>query len=657
MSHKALLIGINYYNIPGQKNLLGSVLDVELVRQFIQKSRPTAKIVALTASEPPDSTQGAPTEDPKFWPTRQNVIRSLEMILDESTAGDAVYIHFSGHGTTIPDPESALHMYGHLALVLFSNTGRDYFFRGEELAEFLNRMVCKGILVTLVLDCCFAGSVARSKHDRDSLRAIPYDSILKSKDSAPVANQLLDERIRGARIRTRWLTNPEGYVILTACGPQEENKEIQVKQSKYGMLTFILVNALGNLWKKGIEITHRSLYGLIQTQFYVRCLSQIPMRYGNKNFTFFGALYSGSEVALISVYKLANVDNLQLAAGTAHGLVAGDEFDLYPLYSSEDARSIRRQSSSMKARATRVGSLTSELNVVDSKNYPTGAVAKAKLLTSTASTKAVIRLCDTINNQDEWTEFISSKSFITIETSELQGSSALHLTNKDRHYYILWDSLETVVCTPIIPQDQIDAMVSVVAVLEHLGAYKYFEAIQNRAEEIEWNKKFQITARSDSSSTASENGMLRLNESDRVSICVQNLSGAPLYCAILNLTPCWEIVDLLSEAGEGDYLFIPPHGTEDCEFEMQIPEELKAQGVLSCRDVLKIFITSQPSSFASQLLPKLTGRNSGSRSSMAEYTKRIRTFLGELSCSNRSSSRMTEDWSTQDFIVQTSCIR
>lgn len=269
----------------------------------------------------------------------------------------------------------------------------------------------------------------------------------------------------------------------------------------------------------------------------------------------------------------------------------------------------------------------------------------------------MIRLCDTINNQDEWTEFISSKSFITIETSELQGSSALHLTNKDRHYYILWDSLETVVCTPIIPQDQIDAMVSVVAVLEHLGAYKYFEAIQNRAEEIEWNKRFQITARSDSSSTASENGMLRLNESDRVSICVQNLSGAPLYCAILNLTPCWEIVDLLSEAGEGDYLFIPPHGTEDCEFEMQIPEELKAQGVLSCRDVLKIFITSQPSSFASQLLPKLTGRNSGSRSSMAEYTKRIRTFLGELSCSNRSSSRMTEDWSTQDFIVQTSCIR
>lgn len=160
MSHRALLIGINYYNVPGQKNLLGSVLDVELVRQFIQKSRPTAKTVTLTASEPSKPTQDVPTEDPKLWPTRDNVIRNLEAILDESTAGDAVYIHFSGHGTTIPDPESAPRMYGHLALVLFSNTGRNYFFHGEELADFLNRMVCKGILVTLVLDCCFAGGVA-----------------------------------------------------------------------------------------------------------------------------------------------------------------------------------------------------------------------------------------------------------------------------------------------------------------------------------------------------------------------------------------------------------------------------------------------------------------------------------------------------------------
>ncbi|KAG9190174.1 hypothetical protein G6011_08262 [Alternaria panax] len=635
MAHKALLIGVNYYNVPGQKDLLGSVPDVKLVHQFIQRYRPKTKIVMLTASQPPDPTQGAPAEDSKSWPTRYNVIQNLEIILKESVAGDAVYIHFSGHGTTIPDSKSASRIYGHLALVLYSNKGGEYCLQGEELAVILNCMVSKGILVTLVLDCCFAGSVARSKRDWNSLRALPYSSSLNSRDSADVDNQFLGDGLRGAQIRPKWLTDPKGYVILAACGPQEENKEIQVGNSKYGMLTYILINALETLLKKGIEVTHRSLYELIRTQFHVRCSSQIPMRYGNENFTFFSTSYSGSEIAMIPVYKLDNTDNLQLAAGVAHGLVAGDEFDLYPLYSYEDARSFQSQSSSKRTRVTKAGSLTSELDVVDSKNYRTGAVAKAKLLTSTAPTKTVIRLWDTINNQDQWIESISSKAFITTETSELRGSSTFNLTNKNCHYNILWDSLETVVGTPMIPQDQTDAIASVVAVLEHLGAFKYFESIRNRAEEIEWVKKFRITARSDAYSTASESGTLQLSESDYVSICVQNLSDAPLYFAILNFTSCWEIVNVLSDGGEGGFMVIPPHEKEECEFEMEIPEELKIQGVLSCSDVLKIFITSQPTSFASQLLPKLIGRSSGSRSSMAEYIKRMRKSLHQLSDSNR----------------------
>ncbi|EUC45384.1 hypothetical protein COCMIDRAFT_95602 [Bipolaris oryzae ATCC 44560] len=654
MAYKALLIGVNYYNIPGQNDLLGSVPDVEFVHQFIKKSRPTAKITTLTSSKGPGPTRGAPAEDPKLWPTRENVISSLEIILDESTVGDAVYIHFSGHGTTIPDPESASRAHGHLALVLFSNTGGEYYLRGEELAGILNRMVTKGVLVSLVLDCCFAGSVARSKHGWDSLRAVPYDPRLNPRATVHLGNQFVGDGLRGARIQSKWLTHPEGYVVLAACGPQEENKEVQVGDRKYGMLTFILVNALETLLKKGIEVTYRSLYDLIRTEFHVRCLSQVPMRYGNENFTFFGIPYSESEVALIPVYKLANADNLQLAAGAAHGLVAGDEFALYRLYSSQDARSFQRQPPIEKTKIIQTDSLTSELDVINPKNYTPGAVAKAKLLTSTALTKAVVRLSDTMHNRDQWIESISSKAFITTEITELRGCSAFNLINKDGDYHIQWDSLEPVLGTPIVPQDQTDAMASVVAALEHLGAFKYFESIRNRAETAEWVKKFQITAKSNGSSTARQNGILQLSELDHISIRVQNLSSEPLYFAILNLTPCWEIVNVLSDGGEGGFMVIPPHEVDECELEMEIPEEFKVQDILSCQDVLKIFITSQPTSFASQLLPKLTRSSSGSRSSMAEYTRRIRNSIHQLGDSNRNPSRNTEYWSTQDFIVKTS---
>jgi hypothetical protein len=658
MAYRALLIGINYYNVPGQKDLLGPVPDVKLVDQFIREHRPTAKIVALTASEPADLTRSVPAEDPGSWPTRENVIRNLKVILEEAIAGDAVHIHFSGHGTTIPDSTSASSIYGHLALVLFSHTAEDYYLQGGELAHFLNGMVSKGILVTLVLDCCFAGSVARSQRDWDSIRTMPYSLSLDSRNFMHGDNQLVENGLRSARIRSKWLTDPEGYVILAACGPQEESKEITVGNSKYGTLTYILVDALRRLLKKNIEITHRSLYELIRTQFRVRRVSQIPMRYGNKNFTFFGTRYNGSEVALILVYKLADSENLQLAAGAAHGLVAGDEFDLYPLYSSEDARSIQRQSPSTKTRVIKVGSLTSEISemdMIDSEPYPTGAIAKAKLRTSMAPLKTVVRLHDTIQNQEHWIASIASKVFITTDTSELLGYSAFNLTNKDGCYQVLQDSSEVVVGTPIVLQDQNDAMASVIDVLEHIGTFKYLEAIRNRAEETAWVEKFNVTIGSDVLPVTSEKGLLQVNELDEVVIRIQNLSDTPLYFAILNFTACWEIVNVLSEGGEGAFMAVAPHETEPIELEMEVPAELKARGIDSCDDVLKVFVTSEPTSFAAQLLPKLIVSSSGTRSSMAECITKIQDTLHRLSNSNRNASQQREDWSTQEFIVQTSC--
>lgn len=68
--------------------------------------------------------------------------------------GDFVYIHYSGHGTRLPSG---------LALVLLSEDGRgSRYLRGRNLASDLHNMVKKGLRVTLVLDCCFSGSVVRN---------------------------------------------------------------------------------------------------------------------------------------------------------------------------------------------------------------------------------------------------------------------------------------------------------------------------------------------------------------------------------------------------------------------------------------------------------------------------------------------------------------
>jgi len=657
MAHRALLIGVNYYHVPQQLDLQGSVADVEIVHQYIRQTLPTADIVALTASEPSDPTQETPAESPEAWPTRENVLRHLENILDSSVADDAVYIHFSGHGTTIPDSHtisSSSRKSGHLALVLFSNTGKGNYLGGKILSDILNRMVSKGIFVTLVLDCCFSGGVARSKRDKSSIRTIPYDSTMDDRHYLDVDLLPTDDQLRSARVQSRWLTDPQGYAILAACGPHEENKEIQHPNGKKnGMLTFFLVHALNRLWNNGIQITHRSLYQLIRAQFHVRCPSQIPMRYGNKNFAFFGRPYSIPEVALIPVFQLADSDKLQIAAGVAHGLVSGDEFAIYPLYSAENPEAIKRQSSFLRATVCQVGNLTSELLARNAGEYPEGAVGKAKLLTSTSSTKTAIRLLETIENQGQWIAAIAANSLVALETSESPGPFTFNLTHEGGQYCVLGDSMESIASIPRVPLEPDNSIEAAIFVLEHLGAFKYFEAIQNRAENAEWVKRFRVTVKSDKSISASETKILDVSESDGLTISVENLSISALHFSIINLGPCWQIDNLLSDAGEGGFMVVPPESKEEISLQTEVPDELKAQGILSCDDVLKVFVTSQPSSFAPQLLPKLTGHGTSSRSSIRRCSDKIRKSLVLLSRSARNGLNQSEEWSSQDFIVRT----
>ncbi len=90
-------------------------------------------------------------------------------------AGNFVYIHYSEHGTTIGSfNEFSNGATGDLALVLLEGvTGTNLrYLEGLELANLLRNMVDKGVTVTLILDCCFSGSVMG---DDSSTRYLSYD--------------------------------------------------------------------------------------------------------------------------------------------------------------------------------------------------------------------------------------------------------------------------------------------------------------------------------------------------------------------------------------------------------------------------------------------------------------------------------------------------
>ena len=262
-THYAILIGIDSYS---EKPLKSCVRDVKDIGNYLEKMPIPVHMQMLTAIEDPDSSRLA--GDPKFWPTFDNVTSSLIQVTSSAKDGDFVYVHFSGHGTMREPLKDASNLSiegmapvpskcsnpstGDAALAILEVTTEieTRYLRGEELASLIKMMVNKGLVVTLVLDCCFSGSVMR---DDSSTRYLKYDP--KVDAAYPPASWVSTEDgasravYRNASMRSNWLVDPDGYTILTACGPTETTEDLVDREGqRHGPLSYFLLRTFAKLY-------------------------------------------------------------------------------------------------------------------------------------------------------------------------------------------------------------------------------------------------------------------------------------------------------------------------------------------------------------------------------------------------------------------------
>lgn len=87
MTKRALLIGINYYGSTCQ--LSGCINDVTNMRVALERASYT-EFRVLT---------DAPGGDAATQPTKANILAGLQWLVAGATAGDQLFVHYSGHGT------------------------------------------------------------------------------------------------------------------------------------------------------------------------------------------------------------------------------------------------------------------------------------------------------------------------------------------------------------------------------------------------------------------------------------------------------------------------------------------------------------------------------------------------------------------------------
>ena len=610
-NHFALLIGVNS---DSERPLKGCVRDVREISKCIDKSMTGVHIQLFTAEDP--SAEAEDTAHAESLATYSNINAGLRTILSIAKPGSYVYIHYSGHGVRMEaSSEFSSRETGDLALNVLEETSQTVTrpFPSLELAQVLKTMVSKSLFVTLVLDCCFSGSVLRD--------AVPYDSLVRYREYLPMSYdmsawlhgeadvrtdspEIHDDEDRDVSMLPNWLVDPKGYTILTACGPHEVALELnlggEASKHRHGALSYFLLRAMKKLG--GLGGKHAHIYPYLCSLFRQFQPKQNPMWYGNKDLYFFGDTTLSSDLTGSPFAVAWSGDFLQLQGGHAHGICEGDQFVIYTI-SSERPLVI--------GTVKRLRALTSSLEVADpaSIRHEKGCIARA--LTHQSLKRYPIQLRLNSPYSEEWQAAMEERQYLAFQDD--QHPFALQIFADESHdvYRIRDDgSGKETECSSVSmgSEDLVMSPSRVLDICERMAKYRFVKDLINRSDNVAFGGLYRVSITDRAGATFQPGSIINGRDRSRLFLTIENTGTADIYVHIYNLGPLGQVKNIQSAS----YSVVPPRnlpegftGELTKKFRLEVPSMLAQRGFSSCEDTIKVLLTSIPTSFASLEMPSL----------------------------------------------------
>jgi len=659
-THWAVLIGVGLSisrTKPGSlssgkdRSLKGVVQDIIAISEYLKEGLSTVDTTILTATKSHQDEAVIPIETPDRLPSPSNVTLSFKRILDLAKPGNHVYIHYSGHGTR-------RNFDGAVALELIhpSSYATEYLY-GTVLRNAISQMIRIGLSVTLVLDCCFSGSVLRTNQAANvEVRYIEHDPDIdaESEYTDPFAETLNGEE-RGGVVNLARLLDPEGYTIVAACGPHEVASELEFESGvRQGALSYFLVDALSTLRKRGAKVSNQTLHQHLRAQFHVCLPEQTPMLYGNRGFSFFGDFTGYPHLSMASMHRSLEEGSLILHAGQVHGVHNGDEYALSLFESPENPPAINSQP--IRSKVCLADCIVSQLATLDPKDMEKiwkGSVWKAALVTSLSPRKIHIQLNSNVPDRDGLIQAARSSNFLVLsKTEEINqgGGTAFQVIMNAQNALRILDATRKTIrdLVPILPRDS--NQTTLLNMLDHVARFKFIEGIENQLPSQLFENSFRLSTLH----KPAEDGFFAVEHEKELVLVLENLTDHPLYLTLFIFTEFWEVRNLVSERGEDTCLLVlPKDGRETGKLElplaMSVPEELQKRGQKQTEDVVKLFITSQSSMFPGLILPKL-----GHDSQLRGEPDPLQMLLQVLNDGSwRGGNAHGCEWTTRSYFMRT----
>ncbi|MET0645725.1 MAG: caspase family protein [Pyrinomonadaceae bacterium] len=627
----ALLIGINCYlpnRLPNNlyyRSLLGCVSDILYVERFMRNELgvPDERLIRLTASDAPDPLKPQPPEPPELWPTYDNIVASFRKLRDAARPGDHVYIHYSGHGgrtQTLPGHTELIpgKLIDEVLVPTDIGNSEARYLRDIELAFLLQELVEKDLLVTIVLDSCHSGSATRALEVVRGIGVV--DTTPRPTRSLVATDEALAENWRRAApratrdftVRSGWLPDPRGYVLLAACRANEGAYEYPFEGGENrGALTYWLLNSFEEF---GLGVTYRTIYRRLYAKIHSQFPRQTPQLEGEGDRLVFGR----EEVKTPEVFTVMSVDEaagqLTLNAGSIHGIRAGSRLAVF----AGSRLAVFRAGADAGSRAMTAlveivepGATTSTARVLRMRGAGTLRQGDEAVLLApgTDTLPRVVGLLPTPGDAPEAALAEVGRQLKRYGRRYLRqarpGEPAdFNVRVNDRGEFVILDSKLDALpnLRPALNGADADATRRVVERLVHLARYLNVRELANDDPQSALVRQFSIEIVVGSPVGDVQDaglGAHALKVGDLVTLRARNQGAAPLNITVMDLRPDWGITQVFpSRAGLFEML---DAGGELC---IPLSADLPA-GYEEGTDMLKVFATTEATDLKSLELPAL----------------------------------------------------
>ena len=268
MAKKALLIGINRYQIPGS-DLRGCVNDVKNLAAALVEFYGFAKADIETLTD--------------LAATKKAMQDGMRRLIKGGRKGDVLVLHYSGHGSNVPDKNGDE---ADRRDEILCPTDLDW--EAPLLDDWLRKALDSaraGVSLNVIMDCCHSGTITRAIHPPDAPRIerylpSPWDIM------AEESQRKLRGRVVGRLRRTAYKKRGPDVVaadlpetLITGCRDTQTSADAHIGGSYNGALTYYLVAAIREA--RG-RLTYRELHERTMAQLQKGDFDQVPQLEGRK---------------------------------------------------------------------------------------------------------------------------------------------------------------------------------------------------------------------------------------------------------------------------------------------------------------------------------------------------------------------------------------